>query len=400
MKLATLIFLQILFFGAQALAQLGGPLSPPAGAPTQTYRSLDQIEPRTPLIEGAPGVSISSTGTITISEPGSYFLTADVVISDADSSGIRIQGGFLSLVDRGVTLDLNGFSITGPSSATNSGIFSVQSGSNLVVKNGTIRGFENQISLDFVVNVRIEGVTFENSGGTAISFEKVSASTIKNCVFNNSGEDAIYIGNDSANIRVTQCQINRASRFGILIDSSSAVTVESCTVSESESSGIRISSTASGDALGNLVTNSNIYGSGFSGIYVRSDGGVVRGNTIKNCVISRSQDYGIFILGNAGINEGNRIINNDISIVEADSGTPSGIFVNVGTENRIERNQISSITGTGIVTGASSGGNLIINNSVHDVTTGYALDSDDTFGPIISESGALTTTNPWANFEL
>ena len=91
----------------QLSAQTGGPLSPPAGAPAQTMKSLDQMEPRTPLVAGAPGVFIATgafgTGTININASGSYYLTANLTVTGSD--GIRINSS-------GVTLDLCGFTIT------------------------------------------------------------------------------------------------------------------------------------------------------------------------------------------------------------------------------------------------------------------------------------------------
>ena len=64
MKTPSLILSCSLFLGVtQVDAQLGGdPTTPPNGAPVATMRSLDQIESRTPLVEGAPGVTVESNG--------------------------------------------------------------------------------------------------------------------------------------------------------------------------------------------------------------------------------------------------------------------------------------------------------------------------------------------------
>jgi hypothetical protein len=85
-----------LFLTVQAgLAQ--GSLTPP-GVPAPTMKSLSQIEPRT-AITSAP---------YTISSAGSYYLTTNITVSTGDAITISASE---------VTLDLNGFAITGTGTA-------------------------------------------------------------------------------------------------------------------------------------------------------------------------------------------------------------------------------------------------------------------------------------------
>ena len=82
-----------------------GSLTPPAGPPAPVMKTLDQVEARTPLTAGQTGVSINSTtGSITISQSGSYYLTGNVTVSTVGAHGIVISAPR-------VTLDLNGFSL-------------------------------------------------------------------------------------------------------------------------------------------------------------------------------------------------------------------------------------------------------------------------------------------------
>src|SRR5215831_11784420 len=77
-----------------------GPLTPP-GAPAPTMKSLDQIEPRTPIDAAhTPG---DGSNLFNITNSGSYYLTTNV-IATSGKSGIRI------LADN-VTIDLNGFGL-------------------------------------------------------------------------------------------------------------------------------------------------------------------------------------------------------------------------------------------------------------------------------------------------
>src|SRR5438034_6089887 len=78
-----------------------GGLTPP-GPPAPTMKSLAQIEPRTP-ISSAPYI---------ITNSGSYYLTTNLYAASGD--GITISAN-------NVTVDLNGFALTGNSSS--SGIY-------------------------------------------------------------------------------------------------------------------------------------------------------------------------------------------------------------------------------------------------------------------------------------
>jgi hypothetical protein len=81
-------------FSAQRLVLAQGPLVPP-GPPGPTFKTLQQVEPRTP---------ISSLPT-PLSQPGSYYLTTNLV-GVAGQHGITITGAR-------VTLNLMGFELRG-----------------------------------------------------------------------------------------------------------------------------------------------------------------------------------------------------------------------------------------------------------------------------------------------
>src|SRR5436190_21836561 len=95
-----------------------GPLTPP-GAPAPTMKTLDQIEPRTPI----------SSLPFTIPAAGSYYLTGN--LNGGAGNGILIGAS-------GVTLDLMGFELVG---GTGDGI-SVSAGrANITILNGTVRNW-------------------------------------------------------------------------------------------------------------------------------------------------------------------------------------------------------------------------------------------------------------------
>lgn len=96
-RLAILCFVSapIFFFAQLVYAQ--GNLTPP-GAPAATMKTLDQIEPRTPINQ----VSLP----FTINASGSYYVTENLSVASGNAITINASG---------VTLDLSGFTITSTS---------------------------------------------------------------------------------------------------------------------------------------------------------------------------------------------------------------------------------------------------------------------------------------------
>lgn len=100
-----------------------GPLDPPAEV-GPTYKTLDQVRPGTPITY-LPYV---------IEQPGVYFLASDLThVSDDPAIAVNAPN---------VTVDLGGFTLTGPSpDGASRGVQGVGSAENLRVINGNITGF-------------------------------------------------------------------------------------------------------------------------------------------------------------------------------------------------------------------------------------------------------------------
>jgi hypothetical protein len=112
---------------ASALS-LHGKVPSPAGPAAPTMKTLDQVEARTPVNAATtPG---SAQTEFIINQPGSYYLTGNVVTSK--TNGIQITAA-------GVTLDLNGFEIRRTTVGGESGI--VINASRCTVKNGSVTRF-------------------------------------------------------------------------------------------------------------------------------------------------------------------------------------------------------------------------------------------------------------------
>jgi len=188
LSLATLLLLFLEAAAPRLLAQ--GPLTPP-GPPGATGRSLEQIEPRTPIA--------ASTTTISISQPGSYYLTGNIAVT---------TGNGISITADNVTLDLNGFSITSKSASPNGTGISVQ-------------GAVQQVTLS---NGHVSGTTifslFTFSGGGFLHGIAATASTARNIrVLNVSvagvGGNGIDLGGSTSSSVITGSTVRIAAGVGI-----------------------------------------------------------------------------------------------------------------------------------------------------------------------------------------
>ncbi|TAG08250.1 MAG: hypothetical protein EAZ42_11395 [Verrucomicrobia bacterium] len=195
------------------LAHAQGTLTPP-GAPAPTMKTLDQVEPRRPLVVGTLGVTIASpSGQITISQPGSYYLTGNLTVNGSD--GIQINSSQ-------VTLDLMGYTIR--SIAAPGVLYGIMIGevNNISISNGVIAGGTSFSGGEFTpstgfnrgvsspssaTNVRLSDLSINRMQGDGINI--TNSSFVKNCVVFICGGYGIFAGN------VTDCMVETTGVTGI-----------------------------------------------------------------------------------------------------------------------------------------------------------------------------------------
>lgn len=168
----------VLVFAQGALA----PLAPPA----PLYKTLDQIEPRTPI-----------SAAITIDVPGSYYLTQNVIVA---------TGNAITINTSNVTLDLNGFTISSSASPASGSAVNINNGfSNITITNGNVNsgvgysdgnytgtGFANGINVAGATNnVCVRGVNVFGvlSGGLNLG---LGNTTVEGCTVTIAGDYGIY----------------------------------------------------------------------------------------------------------------------------------------------------------------------------------------------------------------
>jgi parallel beta-helix repeat protein len=344
MKINPLIFATatVLLFSPQlstCFAQ--GSLNPP-GPPGPTMLSLSQIEPRTPVdAVHTPG---NFNTEFLINQPGSYYLTTNIVCTNG--TGIEITAN-------DVTLDLSGFSLTGTSSAFDG--IGISSGIGKIrVYNGIINNWNNY------------GIS---SSGNDVVLEHLAIS---------GNQAAVLLGGAFGNI-VRDCTVSSNSIDGIFCQQCVA-TLENLVFTSNSTAGIYFQSCGSG-----IVKDCVVSGNGQYGIYSFSSTNL----SLKSLTVFDNSGPGIYFQ-----NTGNSIIN-DCAVY---GNATYGIYI-VGSNNRIENNHVTG-SGTGLEFPSNSTNNIVIKNSVEGSANDYSFAAPQIAGPIITNviSGIITNSNPWANF--
>jgi hypothetical protein len=226
----TLLAIAVVLLRGQGI----GPLDPPDAPADGVYRTLDEIydvlqsaETRTPI----------STVPIIITEPGSYYLTGNLVASPMGfpNAAIRINVP-------NVTLDLNGYTLSSTAESDGVAIFTVATA--VRVQNGFIRG-NTTLSIDpeartwnftkagFQYGIfgatHIENVSVHGCRAIGIENQRDPA-TVIGCSISECGGRAIHLWKPGL---VRDCQL---SRNGSGVFASSAV-VTNCHAFQNEKDG-------------------------------------------------------------------------------------------------------------------------------------------------------------------
>ena len=328
-----------------ATSRAGDP-TPPPGPITGTMKTLTQVEPRTPL-NSLPG---DANTAILINEPGSYYLTGDIVVT-GQKDGIRVSADHVSI-------DLNGYRLIGPGNLTSVGIVCNGSRINFTLRNGTLTGW-GYASLNiggFMRHCLFEDLTLTNNPAGNLEQNDVDHSIFRNIRVKGSGEVGIAMGDNCvmSNCTIEGCHAGISGTFNCV--------VSDCTVMGATGTGIGL--------FGGGVIERCAVRSCPAGLYVGS-GGIIRDCSVTSCAVAiesggfaRIQDC--VIMGSTTV--GVRILQRDhvvgVKISNSAIGIQSTPTTNV--RNIIDGNIITTCPVGVRVLGA---GSIITKNLVTESTT-------------------------------
>lgn len=266
--LNTIVSLILTVAVQTAIAQ--GPLTPP-GPPAPTMKTLQQIEPRTPI----------SSVPVVITTSGSYYLTTN--LNAVSGNGITISAN-------NVSLDLNGFALT--ASGAGNGIILPTTQANVTVRNGSVSGWAYGV---FANNVIVEHLTVSSCSSAGIRC--TGSAQMRNCICAGNSGTGIYVDADGL---ITDCIASGNGSYGILAIHS---IVRNCRVANNGLSGINIST---GAVSGCLVENNS-----GNGIYINLPGTEVIGNVCNgNNSGANPANAGIYVNDNNNRIEDNHVTAN------------------------------------------------------------------------------------------
>jgi hypothetical protein len=389
----------VIGLGGLAAAAYGGPVNPPAGPVGPTYKTLSEVQPRRP-VQSLPG---DATTQHIISQPGSYYLTGDIV-GVSGKSAIRITS------DR-VTLDLCGFTVRGVEGALH-GIH-IMSRSEITIGDGILTGWpQTSIEAGTSTHVRLERLRVSGSGKSGLSagwgamvieceawqnadygIFTNNDSIVERCKSSSNGIDGFRTGHNSV---VAGCISGHNGGDGFLLGSS--MVVSGCMATSNVGVGLR------------AEDNLTLSGSTFSGNLA---GGVLANSaaTITSCTFTGNTYFGLKTQGASALvsgctargNHGDGINVNSMSTVMAclvqqnQRSDPPGAGIRfTGQGNRADSN---SLVGNGIGILMVTSGNLVVRNSFSFNPQRIQGENGNNVAAMVVTPGVgFNNSNPWANF--
>lgn len=301
MKAPSILILSILSTLTPQLSRAQGSLTPPAGPPVASMKTLDQVEARTPVnLTTCPG---NATAVHVISTPGSYYLTGNVT-TETLATGITISAS-------NVTLDLNGFTLIRLTGAGGTAI-SVGGFKGIHIRNGSIAGGTTQTGGVFTTagwsagllsapssgNIHVSDLTVRGVQTTGI--QTSTGGVVERCQVDTCG------GTGISAFFITDCVVRSASGDAITAGDGEEASVRNCfATSVGDGAGIHAPGADVHSSRGTAVNGRGIYAKNATGCTgtSKSQTGLLAVENVTNCTGESTSWWGL-IASNASNSNG------------------------------------------------------------------------------------------------
>lgn len=348
-----------------------GPLDPPSGVIAPTYKTLNDVEPRTAInAQNTPG---DATSLFRITKPGSYYLTSSV-LGASGKDGIVIEAS-------NVTIDLMGFTLEGVAGSLD-GVNTTAVRSEITIRNGVVMNWgANGVDLYTTSseNTVVERVQVR---GNTIGVRAFNAARVVDCIASFNTSTGFAVG---SNAQVEGCIA--ASNAGSGFSCGTGSTVSKCISRNNDDSGF----VGGGDCIFTACTATSNSTFGFQltrsiASHCRASGGDA-GFWLSQSAVHDNSAHSAQV----GISMSSDSIATNCNLTQC---TTAGVQA-TASDNRIENNNaVDCAIGFNI----TSAGNVIVRNSASGGVR-YSIAAGNAAGPIINAAAVGTSLIPTANYD-
>jgi parallel beta-helix repeat protein len=281
------------------------------------------------------GLNLTECGTLNTAD-STYILRNDIT---------EITGNCFTVTANSVTIDLNGYNITGDADDVDDYGITVSSYNDTTIKNGEIYDFGRGISSE-------DG---NNGNYTNLTIGGIITSPGVFCM-----GSGIYLSGDynniqnvnASNVNLTGCTFSAA--HGILLTSSSNNNLSDIVSNNDEAGGVYIMSSSNNNTLYNITSSNNSYG-----VYIYSSSN----NNVSNITSNNNDNEGIGLSSSSNNNTISNITSND---------NVYGIHIQSGSGNNIIANS-SYINNSYGFSLSTSGDNILRRNNMSNNTYNFHI---------------------------